>query len=154
LYDTGYDIDYEMFIELYQADSLIQRNNENDPPPILLGKTDKDGLNALIIVRFFGEWFATIDFLTYDIRCNLKGFMILAAYGGDESYEYVGTGCFENDNIYVYTGISLFENELGAKVNCSKVTERYSIQSDGEILVLSKNKEIVDCGDIRTLSGP
>lgn len=148
VYEVGYEIGYEMFVEIYQADSLIQRNREDDPLPILLGKTNKDGLNALIVVRFFGEWFATIDFLTFDTMCNLKGFMILAAYGGDEGYEYVGTGYFENDNTYLYTGISFFEDEFGFKVNCSKDIERYSIKSDGEIIVLCKSRKIIDCDEI------
>ena len=140
--------DFASFISIYQLDSLINKSVYNlDSPVYILGKDSKTNYDMLIVIRYYETWFATIDMLTYNKKGELKGFLILAGYGGDMNYAYDSGGYFDN-NIYIYTAESKdVEGEYNEAiyVNCIRTNAKYLIHDNGEISLIEKESVRFDC---------
>lgn len=137
-------LDSVMFFNVFQVDSLTKIFNHDYPPSSILGKSNLQNRNALLVKRNFGEWFVTIDLLIYDNDYNLISLLMLAAFGGDEGYSYEGKGFFENDSIYVYTSTTQIKDEF-ENWTCNSDIQKHLVTKDGDVNLGEKISSVIDC---------
>jgi hypothetical protein len=149
-------VDSLSFISIYQADSLINKDEYYFESPVyIFGKVHEENYDVLITVRYYGVWFKTLDMLTYDKNGTLKGFFCLAGYGGDTNYSYRRSGYFD-ENMYVAieeeADVEGEFTRLAKYVNCTRAIRKYLIHDNGEVSLIEMMSEEIDCPKLNTSS--
>jgi len=142
-------VDSLSFIDIYQVDSLINKSSGYylESPVYIIGKVIKSNYDILITMRNYGYWFLTLDMLTYNKQGVLKGFVFLAVYGGDDYRTYDSNGYFVNNKYFLTEEVKDVEGEFreAKYINCTRTNIEYLIEDNGEIVIVNKNVEKIDC---------
>jgi len=88
--------------QIYQHDSLLNKYNFDNDACYLYGK-NLNGKHSLLLIHCYGEWYKTIELLTYDNNYQLHGFLVLAGIGGGLSESYKTRGKFVKDSVFLQT---------------------------------------------------
>jgi hypothetical protein len=146
---TGLKLDSVCFYTVYQVDSLTSGYRSKNFPSYLLGKSQVNGINCLVVRRNYGEWYQTQELLLYDNDYNITGLLRLSIYGGDSEYFFEGKGYFENDSTYVLSSITKesthSDDGLNETIICNKIVEHHIVKKSGEVILLGKTEVVIEC---------
>ena len=120
-------LDSIQYLSVYQIDSLVKDYQKRSDFSYVIGKNCFQKYSELYILRIYGNWLKTVEFLTYDNDAKLKGFLILESKGGEHDFSLLAKSTFSIDNqIERINLVKIYEDKLANEQKCLKLDSTYS----------------------------